>query len=75
MGCNAGCSETEPAGYVHLNEDSIVIADGGDFVASASYILQPRSPLAWMDLGVFGTLGIGAGFALGAQLIRPDARV
>ena len=59
----------------HLNEDSILIADGGDFVASASYILQPRSPMAWMDPGVFGTLGVGAGFALGAKLIRPNNNV
>lgn len=26
-------------------------------------------------LGAFGTLGVGAGFALGAKLCRPDAEV
>ncbi|HEY7513158.1 MAG TPA: thiamine pyrophosphate-dependent enzyme, partial [Vicinamibacteria bacterium] len=58
-----------------LGRDSIVIADGGDFVSTASYILRPRGPLSWLDPGPFGTLGVGAGFALGAKLVRPDAEV
>lgn len=56
-----------------LDERSQIVADGGDFVATASYILRPRAPLCWLDPGVFGTLGVGAGFALGAKLVRPDA--
>lgn len=58
-----------------LADDSVQVADGGDFVATASYITRPRSPLSWLDPGVFGTLGVGAGFALGAKLVRPDAEV
>jgi acetolactate synthase-1/2/3 large subunit len=58
-----------------LASDSITIADGGDFVSTASYILRPRAPLSWLDPGVFGTLGVGAGFALGAKLVRPEAEV
>ncbi|MFY9316944.1 MAG: thiamine pyrophosphate-binding protein [Burkholderiales bacterium] len=54
-------------------EDAVFVADGGDFVATASYILRPRSPLSWLDPGVFGTLGVGAGFALGGALARPAA--
>jgi acetolactate synthase-like protein len=54
---------------------SVLVADGGDFVATASYIVRPRGPLSWLDPGVFGTLGVGAGFALGAKLVRPDAEV
>jgi acetolactate synthase-1/2/3 large subunit len=54
---------------------SVFVADGGDFVATASYILRPRGPLAWLDPGAFGTLGVGAGFALGAQLVRPKDEV
>lgn len=30
-----------------LDENTILIADGGDFVATASYILKPRKPLSW----------------------------
>ena len=56
-------------------ENAIMVADGGDFVATASYILRPRAPLAWLDPGAFGTLGVGAGFALGAALCRPQAEV
>ena len=58
-----------------LATDSVIVADGGDFVATASYVLRPRAPLGWLDPGVFGTLGVGAGFALGAKLVRPDADV
>ncbi|KAF8561567.1 hypothetical protein P879_02438 [Paragonimus westermani] len=56
-------------------EDAIIIADGGDFVGSAAYILRPRGPLSWLDPGPFGTLGAGGGFALGAKLCRPNATV
>ena len=58
-----------------LAADSVVIADGGDFVATAAYIVRPRSPLSWLDPGVFGTLGVGGGFGLGAKLCRPGADV
>lgn len=58
-----------------LADDSVIVADGGDFVATASYTLRPRGPLSWLDPGVFGTLGVGAGFALGAKLARPDSEV
>ncbi len=58
-----------------LADDSLIVADGGDFVATASYVLRPRAPLSWLDPGVFGTLGVGGGFALGAALTRPGAEV
>lgn len=58
-----------------LADDSVLVGDGGDFVATAAYTVSPRGPLSWLDPGVFGTLGVGAGFALGAKLVRPDADV
>jgi len=58
-----------------LSDNAILIADGGDFVATAAYTLQPRSPLSWLDPGVYGTLGVGAGFALGAKLVYPEKEV
>ena len=58
-----------------LPRDSIIVEDGGDFVGTASYIVRPRGPLSWLDPGVFGTLGCGAGFAVGACLCRPDSEV
>ncbi len=57
------------------NAETIFVADGGDFVGTASYIVQPPGPLTWLDPGPFGTLGVGAGFALGAKLVRPEANV
>ena len=56
-------------------ENAVLVADGGDFVATASYVLHPRAPLTWLDPGAFGTLGVGAGFALGAALTRADSEV
>lgn len=58
-----------------LPDNAILVADGGDFVGSAAYILRPRRPLSWLDPGAFGTLGVGGGFALGAKLSRPDSEV
>ncbi len=58
-----------------IDDNSVLVADGGDFVATASYIVQPRSPLSWLDPGVYGTLGVGAGFALGAKLVNPESEV
>ena len=58
-----------------MSEDSVIVADGGDFVGSAAYILRPRGPLRWLDPGPYGTLGVGGGFALGAKLCRPDSDV
>lgn len=55
-----------------LAKKTILVADGGDFVATGAYILKPGGPLTWLDPGVFGTLGVGAGFALGAKVARPD---
>ena len=82
----AAQAETEAGGGLHplrvlralqdtLADDSVIVADGGDFVSTASYVLRPRRPLSWLDPGPFGTLGVGAGFALGAKLVRPTADV
>lgn len=58
-----------------IADDSVLIVDGGDFVATGSYIVRPRGPLRWLDPGVFGTLGVGGGFATGAASVRPTAEV
>jgi acetolactate synthase-like protein len=58
-----------------LDDNSIIIGDGGDFIATASYIVKPRGPLSWLDAGPFGTLGAGAGFALASKLVHPEAEI
>lgn len=54
---------------------TIVVGDGGDFVASAAYVLEVDGLSSWMDPGPLGTLGVGPGFAMAAKLARPDHRV
>lgn len=58
-----------------LDDRAILVGDGGDFVATCAYTVQPRGPLSWLDPGVFGTLGVGAGFAIGAKIARPESEV
>jgi acetolactate synthase-like protein len=58
-----------------MADDSVLVVDGGDFVATAAYILKPRRPLSWLDPGVFGTLGVGGGFAIAAAKCRPEAEI
>jgi thiamine pyrophosphate-dependent acetolactate synthase large subunit-like protein len=58
-----------------LPDNTTLVADGGDFVATASYTLKPRHPLSWLDPGVFGTLGVGGGFALGAKICNAKDEV
>jgi acetolactate synthase-1/2/3 large subunit len=58
-----------------LGKNDIVIGDGGDFVATAAYVIPLQWPQLWMDPGPLGTLGIGPGYAMAAKLVRPDAHV
>ncbi|HMJ50994.1 MAG TPA: thiamine pyrophosphate-binding protein [Polyangiaceae bacterium] len=58
-----------------LRANDVVIGDGGDFVATAAYVLKLEWPQMWMDPGPLGTLGVGPGYAMAAQLARPDAKV
>ena len=59
----------------HLDASSIVIGDGGDFVATAAYSLPIEKPGMWMDPGPLGTLGVGPGYAIAAKLARPESKV
>ncbi len=58
-----------------LGKNDVVIGDGGDFVATAAYVLKLEWPQLWMDPGPLGTLGVGPGYAMAAKLLRPDANV
>nr|XP_041567627.1 2-hydroxyacyl-CoA lyase 2 isoform X2 [Taeniopygia guttata] len=35
-----------------LSPQTLLVADGGDFVATAAYSVRPRQPRAWLDPGV-----------------------
>ncbi len=58
-----------------LEDDSIVIGDGGDFVSFAGKYVEPKRPGGWLDPGPFGCLGAGLGSAIAARLARPSSQV
>lgn len=58
-----------------LDEDTIVIADGGDVVGLAAKVLTITRPGQWMDPGPLGCLGVGLPFALAAQALYPHKKV
>jgi acetolactate synthase-1/2/3 large subunit len=58
-----------------LDDDAVVIGDGGDFVSFAGKYIEPRRPGCWLDPGPFGCLGTGLGYAIAARLARPSAQV
>jgi acetolactate synthase-1/2/3 large subunit len=58
-----------------LDDDAVVIGDGGDFVSYAGKYIEPKRPGGWLDPGPYGCLGTGLGYAIGARITRPDAQV
>jgi acetolactate synthase-1/2/3 large subunit len=58
-----------------LEEDSVVIGDGGDFVSFAGKYVEPKRPGGWLDPGPYGCLGAGLGAAIAARIARPSAQV
>ncbi len=58
-----------------LEDDAVVIGDGGDFVSFAGKYVEPKRPGGWLDPGPFGCLGAGLGAAIGARLSRPSSQV
>jgi acetolactate synthase I/II/III large subunit len=58
-----------------LDDDAVVIGDGGDFVSFAGRFVEPARPGSWLDPGPYGCLGTGLGYAIAARLARPSAQV
>ncbi len=58
-----------------LDDDAVVIGDGGDFVSFAGKYIEPLRPGGWLDPGPFGCLGTGLGYGIAARLARPSAQV
>lgn len=55
--------------------EAIVAADGGDIVSTTAKWLQTSAPGHLLDPGPFGSLGVGAPFALAAKTLYPEAMV
>jgi acetolactate synthase-1/2/3 large subunit len=58
-----------------IDEDTIMIGDGGDIVAQAAKVVPVMKENCWMDPGPLGTLGVGMPFALAAKASFPDKKV
>ena len=58
-----------------LDDDAVVIGDGGDFVSYAGKYIEPKRPGGWLDPGPYGCLGTGLGYAIAARIARPSAQV
>jgi acetolactate synthase-1/2/3 large subunit len=58
-----------------LDQDAIVVGDGGDIVGISASVIQARYPGHWLDPGPFGCLGVGPSFAIAAKLAKPDKQV
>ncbi|MDO9377834.1 MAG: acetolactate synthase [Nocardioidaceae bacterium] len=58
-----------------LEDDAVVIGDGGDFVSFAGKFVEPKRPGGWLDPGPYGCLGAGLGAAMGARIARPSSQV
>ena len=58
-----------------LDDDAVVIGDGGDFVSYAGKYIEPKRPGGWLDPGPYGCLGTGLGYAIAARVARPSGQV
>ncbi len=58
-----------------LDDDAVVIGDGGDFVSFAGRLIEPSFPGHWLDPGPYGCLGTGLGYAIAARLAYPASQV
>jgi acetolactate synthase-1/2/3 large subunit len=58
-----------------VDENTIVIGDGGDIVNLAAQVLPINYPGQWYDPGPMGTLGVGTGFAMAVKTAFPEKKV
>ena len=58
-----------------LDENTILIGDGGDIVSACAKVIDVALPGQWLDPGPLGCLGVGAPFAIAAQALYPEKRV
>jgi acetolactate synthase-1/2/3 large subunit len=58
-----------------VDEDSIVIGDGGDIVVLAGRIIRVHKHGHWMDPGPLGVLGVGLPFAMAAKAAMPEKKI
>lgn len=58
-----------------IDEDTIVVGDGGDIVSACAKVLNITRPGQWLDPGPLGCLGVGVPFAIAAKHLYPEKKV
>jgi len=58
-----------------VDDNTIVVGDGGDIVNLAAQVLPINHPGQWYDPGPFGTLGVGTGFCMALATVFPHKRI
>ena len=58
-----------------VDENTIVIGDGGDIVGLSAQVLPVNFPGQFMGPGPLGTLGVGTGFCIATKHVHPDKKV
>jgi len=58
-----------------LDEDAVVVLDGGDIAALTASVVRVNRPGHWLDPGPFGCLGVGVPFAMAARLTHPSKQI
>ena len=59
----------------HLDGDTIIIFDGGDYVQWGRAYMKARKPGRFMRLGPLSHLGAGIPYGMAAKLAHPEAKV
>jgi acetolactate synthase-1/2/3 large subunit len=58
-----------------VDDDTIIIGDGGNIVSASAKVIELTYPGQWLDPGPLGCLGVGIPFAIAARRLRPDRKV
>ena len=58
-----------------LPSDAIVVTEGASTMDISRQVLDNYEPRKRLDAGTWGTMGVGPGFAIAAQVANPDKRV
>ncbi|HJM76360.1 MAG TPA: thiamine pyrophosphate-binding protein [Dehalococcoidia bacterium] len=75
--------DSTPMGYYRslkeirdaLPEDTIIVAEGASTMDISRTVLDNFLPRHRLDAGSFGSMGLGHGFAIAAQVVHPDKKV
>ncbi len=58
-----------------MDDETIIIGDGGDIVSACAKVINLTRPGQWLDPGPLGCLGVGVPFAIAAKHLNPGKKV